>query len=74
MVPGGDPPTDWWTTEDVANALGVSASTIRAYLARSQMPTPDRTMGNMRLWRPETIQEWHASRPRKRQAQKRERG
>lgn len=65
MVGGDELPSDWWTTENVATALGVSASTIRAYVARNQMPAPDRTMGNMRLWRPETIRKWHASRPRK---------
>lgn len=58
-------PDDWWTTEDVAAALGVASSTIRAYLARDQMPAADRTMGKMRLWRPETIREWHQARPRK---------
>lgn len=65
MATGGELPTDWWTTENVATALGVSASTIRAYVARNQMPAPERTIGNMRLWRPATIRKWHASRPRK---------
>lgn len=56
-------PDDWWTTNDVAAYLNVSTSTIRAYLARNQMPAPDRRMGRMTLWQPETIRTWHAERP-----------
>jgi predicted DNA-binding transcriptional regulator AlpA len=58
-------PRDWWTTEDVATFLGVSTSTIRAYVARSQMPEPDRRMGRTQLWRPKTIRHWNQQRPRK---------
>lgn len=58
-------PRDWWTTEHVATFLGVSSSTVRAYLARSQMPEPDRRIGRMQLWRPKTIRHWHEKRPRK---------
>ncbi|MPZ61912.1 MAG: helix-turn-helix domain-containing protein [Propionibacteriales bacterium] len=57
-------PTDWWTTEDVATYLGVTPSTIRAYVTRNQMPDPDRRMGRLRLWRPRTIERWHQQRPR----------
>ena len=56
---------DWWTTEDVAEHLGVSASTIRAYLARDQMPDPDRRLGRLPLWRPETVRAWDEGRPRR---------
>jgi predicted DNA-binding transcriptional regulator AlpA len=62
-------PRDWWTTEDVATYLGVSSSTVRAYLARSQMPEPNRRIGRMQLWRPKTILHWHDKRPRKASAQ-----
>lgn len=55
-------PDDWWTTQDAAAFLGVSASTLRAYLARQQMPRPDRRMGRMALWRPITIREWQNGR------------
>jgi predicted DNA-binding transcriptional regulator AlpA len=58
-------PDDWWSTDDVAAFLGVGASTIRAYVTRRQMPQPDRYIGRTRLWRPQTIREWHSSRPRK---------
>lgn len=55
-------PDDWWTTENVAAYLSISTSTVRAYLARDQMPQPDRKLGPMSLWRPETVREWAASR------------
>lgn len=51
-------PDDWWTTEDVASYLGLKTSTLRAYLARGQMPDPDRHIGHMPVWRPETIRRW----------------
>lgn len=57
-------PDDWWGTEDVATYLDVSPSTIRAYIARKQMPPPDRRIGRTPLWRPATITEWHEQRPR----------
>jgi len=59
-------PDDWWSTEDVAVYLDISTSTIRAYVARHQMPQPDRYIGRTRLWRPATIQTWHSGRPRPR--------
>jgi len=58
-------PEDWWTTEQVATYLDITPSTIRAYLARHQMPPPDRRMGPLSLWRPCTIREWDAGRPSK---------
>lgn len=60
-----DLPTDWWTVEDVATYLGISASTVRAYVARDQMPAADRRMGRMQLWQPKTIRSWDEKRPRK---------
>jgi hypothetical protein len=60
-----DLPTDWWTTDDVATYLDIAPSTVRAYIARAQMPAPDRRMGRMQLWRPKTIKNWNLQRPRK---------
>lgn len=60
-----DLPEDWWTTEEVASYLEVSPSTVRAYLARGQMPPPDRHFGKASAWRPQTIREWHTYRPRR---------
>lgn len=54
--------SDWWTTEDAADFMNVSTSTVRSYLARGQMPAPDRRFGRLPVWQPETIQVWHAAR------------
>lgn len=56
---------DWWTTEDVAKHLNVANSTIRAYAARGQMPSPGKHVGRTALWRPEVINSWGATRSRK---------
>lgn len=54
-----DLPDDWWTVAHVATYLGVATSTLRAYVARGQMPLPDRRLGRkMWLWRPTTIMRW----------------
>jgi hypothetical protein len=58
-------PTDWWTTRDVAIFLDIAPSTIRAYVARGQMPEADRRIGREPVWRPETIRRWHSQRPRR---------
>ena len=52
-----------WDTKAVAAYLGVSASTVRAYVARKQMPAPDLQLGGNWIWYAATIKEWHASRP-----------
>lgn len=58
-------PADWWTTDEVAEYLTVSASTVRAYLSRNQMPPPDRRFGRLPVWQPETIKTWNAARPKR---------
>jgi predicted DNA-binding transcriptional regulator AlpA len=63
VVPEPDPNTDWWTTTDVANYLGVTVSTVSSYRARGQMPPPDRTIGRTHVWTPNRIIEWHDQRP-----------
>jgi len=60
-----DLPSDWWSTADVASYLGVSESTIRSYVAREQMPKPDRRIGSVGVWRPATIRKWDEQRPRR---------
>lgn len=57
-------PTDWWTISDVATYLGIAPSTVRSYLARSQMPEPDRHIGRTAVWKPKTIRAWNSRRPR----------
>jgi len=60
---------EYWTTEEVAGYLGVTTSSVRAYLASNRMPAPDQKYGVTNLWRPETIKEWQANRPHKGQVQ-----
>jgi anti-sigma factor RsiW len=62
-------PRDWWTTRDVASFLNVAPSTIRAYVARHQMPEADRRIGREPVWRPATIRKWHSQRPRHAQSE-----
>lgn len=52
-----------WTADDVAAHCGMTARTFRSYVSRGQAPAPDRTYGRTPLWRPDTIEAWHASRP-----------
>jgi len=59
-------PTDWWTAEQCAAFLGISANTWRSYVAREQAPQPDRMFGRSPAWRPRKIQAWDVSRPRRR--------
>lgn len=47
-----------WTVADVAAHLEVAESTVRAYLARGQMPAPDGRLGRTPWWRPATIRGW----------------
>jgi Helix-turn-helix domain len=51
----------YWTVRDVANYLKVAESTVRAYLARGQMPEPDQRYGRTNLWRPATIESWRST-------------
>lgn len=50
-----------WTVPQVADHLGVSQSTVRAYLAREQMPAPDGRVGRTAWWWADTIREWRQS-------------
>ena len=59
-------PRDWWTVRDIADYLAVSEGTVRTYLARGEMPAPERRIGRSNLWKPRTILNWHESRPRPR--------
>jgi predicted DNA-binding transcriptional regulator AlpA len=64
MTTRPDPDAEWWTTKDVAAHLGLHLSTISAYRQRGQMPAPDLTLGGKHAWKPATIIEWQAGRPR----------
>jgi predicted DNA-binding transcriptional regulator AlpA len=54
------------TVDGVAGLLGVSESTVRAYLARRQMPEPLLRIGRVPVWSRQQIEAWHASRTRAR--------
>ena len=51
-----------WSVGEVAEHLGVQRSTVRAYVARGEMPAPDGHVGRSPWWTPETITQWHESR------------
>jgi 8-oxo-dGTP pyrophosphatase MutT (NUDIX family) len=55
---------EWWTTSEVAAYLGLRVGTVSSYRQRDQMPAPDKTLGRTHLWRPATITNWQAHRPR----------
>lgn len=46
------------STADVARRIGVAPSTIRAYVAREQMPKPSGRFGREPFWTVETIGPW----------------
>lgn len=46
------------TIADVATRLGVRESTVRAYMARGQMPAPSGRLGRTPYWRPRDIEPW----------------
>lgn len=50
------------TIGDVAHLAGISASTVRAYLAREQMPPATGKIGRTPYWEPEAIEPWLAER------------
>jgi excisionase family DNA binding protein len=56
------------TTDQVAALLGIKRPTLSAYIARGQLgfPEHDSMIGNTKLWKRSTIEEWQARRPRKR--------
>lgn len=54
--------------DGVAALLGVREATVRAYLARRQMPEPLVRLGRAPVWSREQIEAWHATRTRARPA------
>jgi excisionase family DNA binding protein len=60
-----EPLSAYMTTRDIAAYLGVKPSTVTAYLARGQFPTPDAVIGATKLWNRSTVEAWAARRPRK---------
>lgn len=52
------PRREQWGVADVAAHLGVRPGTVRAYVARGQMPPPDGRLGRTPWWWAASIQEW----------------
>ncbi len=52
-----------WSVGEVAEHLGVQASTVRAYVARREMPEPDGRVWRTPWWRDTTIIAWQQGRP-----------
>lgn len=52
-----DPDADYWSIEDVAAFLGVSAATVRTYRSRDrgELPPEDKKFGRSPVWKPATI-------------------
>lgn len=48
---------------DIAERVGVEASTIRTYRSQGRLPEPDAMTGPTPGWLPETVDEWMAARP-----------
>lgn len=61
--------TNYLSLNGVAKRLGLAHSTVKTYLDDGRLPEPDVAVGSGKSptygWLPETIDEWHASRPGK---------
>jgi predicted DNA-binding transcriptional regulator AlpA len=50
-----------WQMDDVARETGLSRPMIERLRGAAMFPAPDRTVGRVRNWRPETIRAWVAT-------------
>ena len=55
---------EYWTAEKVASYLGVTNSTVRAFVATKRLPPPAQRYGVTKLRKPATMCKSNASRPR----------
>jgi predicted DNA-binding transcriptional regulator AlpA len=63
LAGNGKPPDDTipslaYRLDELADALGVSRRTLERERSAGRFPKPDRKVGKMPLWSPETIREW----------------
>ena len=56
-------PDDMLTTQEVADAIGVTADSLRSYVSRGKFPRPDGYLAATPWWSPETVAEWIRNRP-----------
>lgn len=54
--------TDWLTSTDIANQIGVKVRTIYKYRERDTLPIHDAMIGNKPVWKQTTIDDWISSR------------
>lgn len=59
---------EWWTAEDCASWLGITAAAWRNYASHgvpkgNPAPVADRRFGRTNVWRPVRVIEWNAKRP-----------
>ena len=47
-----------WRLADIALALGISRRALERERSAGRFPRPDRLVGRMPLWKPDTIREW----------------
>lgn len=52
-----------WSTAEVADYLGVKPRTVTQYRSRELLPEPDGYLGRTPWWQPDTIKQWHQTRP-----------
>lgn len=50
--------SEWLTSNDVANKLGVQVRTIYKYRERKSIPEHDAMIGNKPVWKQSTINNW----------------
>lgn len=61
--------TKYLGVKDIADLLGIKASTLSSYIAKGMLPEPDVIIGTgekaIRGWTQENIVAWHSNRPGK---------
>lgn len=50
--------SEWLTSSDIANQMGVQVRTIYKYRERKSIPEHDAMIGNKPVWKQSTIDEW----------------
>jgi predicted DNA-binding transcriptional regulator AlpA len=55
--------TDYLGLSQLAERVGISAVTAKSYMRDGRLPEPDATIGRVRGWLPETIDDWQQQRP-----------
>ena len=54
--------SEWLTSKEFADKVGLSKSTIKTYRYREEMPEPDEYFNRTPVWKKETIEAWDSNR------------